>query len=140
MIDSVTNNKSCSSWYPLMCKPGKNKSGYRGEIELKIGFSVNNSAASSFASAVSHTNTLTSSEKSSRRKSRIVISDESDDGNDDPGVVSEIEDDGLMDEFGTVTPVDTPTHSTEDILDMFDHTGEKKVRVGPVHFKVLSFC
>ena len=69
-----------------------------------------------------------------------MISDESDDGNDDPGVVSEIEDDGLLDEFGTVTPVDTPTHSTEDILDMFDHTGEKKVRVGPVHFKVLSFC
>ena len=116
-----------------MCKPGKNKSGYRGEIELKIGFSVNNSATSSFASAVSHTNTLTSSEKSSRRKSRIVISDESDDGNDDPGVVSEIEDDGLLDEFGTVTPVDTPTHSTEDILDMFDHTGEKKVRVGLVY-------
>ena len=113
-----------SSWYPLTCKPGKNKSGYRGEIELKIGFSVNNSATSSFASSA-HTNTLTSSEKSSKRKSRIVISDESDvEGNDDPGVVSEIEDDGLLDEFGTVTPVDTPTHSTEDILDMFDHTGE----------------
>ena len=34
--------------------------------------------------------------------------------NDDPGVVSEIEDDELLDDL--VTPVDTPSHSSEDIV------------------------
>ena len=47
----------------------------------------------------------------------------SDNDNDDPGVVSEIEDE-MLEEIGPVTPVLTPTHSTEDILDMFDKTGE----------------
>ena len=46
-----------------------------------------------------------------------------DNDNDDPGVVSEIEDE-MLEEIGRVTPVLTPTHSTEDILDMFDKTGE----------------
>ena len=41
--------------------------------------------------------------------------------NEDPGVVSEIEDDELLDDL--VTPVDTPSHSSEDILEMFDNTG-----------------
>ena len=27
-------------WYPLVCKPGQNKEGYRGELELKLGFTV----------------------------------------------------------------------------------------------------
>ena len=50
-------------------------------------------------------------------------SDHDDNDNDDPGVVSEIEDE-MLEEIGRVTPVLTPTHSTEDILDMFDKTGE----------------
>ena len=29
-----------SIWYHLKCKPGQNKSDYRGEIEVKIGFTV----------------------------------------------------------------------------------------------------
>ena len=28
------------SWYPLLCKPGQNKTGYRGELEVKLGFTV----------------------------------------------------------------------------------------------------
>ena len=27
-------------WYPLLCKPGQNKTDYRGELEVKIGFTV----------------------------------------------------------------------------------------------------
>ena len=50
-------------------------------------------------------------------------SDHDNDDNDDPGVVSEIEDE-MLEEIGRVTPVLTPTHSTEDILDMFDKTGK----------------
>ena len=49
---------------------------------------------------------------------------DNDNDNDDPGVVSEIEDE-MLEEIGPVTPVLTPTHSTEDILDMFDKTGER---------------
>ena len=33
------------SWQPLTCKPGQNKPGYRGEVELRLGFSVQHSAA-----------------------------------------------------------------------------------------------
>ena len=35
-------------WYSLTCKPGQNKTGYRGELEVKIGFTVraNNDTAS----------------------------------------------------------------------------------------------
>jgi len=29
-----------SRWYPLKCKPGKNKTEYRGELEVKVGFTV----------------------------------------------------------------------------------------------------
>ena len=28
------------SWYPLECKPGQKKTDYRGELEVKIGFTV----------------------------------------------------------------------------------------------------
>jgi len=111
-------SKPKTGWYPLTCKPGKNKSGYRGEIELSIGFSVNNHPHHE--------------EKSERRMSQVMTYSEtqisarncswSDNDNDDPGVVSEIEDE-MLEEIGPVTPVLTPTHSTEDILDMFDKTG-----------------
>ena len=30
----------CCRWYPLQCKPGQNKTDYRGELEVKIGFTV----------------------------------------------------------------------------------------------------
>ena len=29
-----------SAWHPLQCKPGQKKSGYRGELELKVDFKV----------------------------------------------------------------------------------------------------
>merc|ERR1719474_1148702 len=29
-----------AGWYPLVCKPGQNKTGYRGELEVKIEFTV----------------------------------------------------------------------------------------------------
>jgi len=29
-----------SKWHPLKCKPGKNKTEYRGELEVKLGFTV----------------------------------------------------------------------------------------------------
>ena len=61
------------------------------------------------------------SERQTRSKHRSWSEDE------DPGVVSEIEDE-MLEEIGPVTPVLTPTHSTEDILDMFDKTGEKENR------------
>jgi len=32
--------KPKASWYPLLCKPGQNKTGYRGELEVKLGFTV----------------------------------------------------------------------------------------------------
>ena len=60
----------------------------------------------------------------SETQSSANISSWSDNDNDDPGVVSEIEDE-MLEEIGPVTPVLTPTHSTEDILDMFDETGER---------------
>ena len=89
---------------------------------MRLGFSVNNCVQSSHYDQ-SH---------SERRKSVTQqlcktekISHWSDDAinniNDDPGVVSEIEDDELLDDL--VTPVDTPSHSSEDILEMFDNTG-----------------
>ena len=28
-------------WYPLQCKPGQNKTDYRGELEVRIEFKVN---------------------------------------------------------------------------------------------------
>ena len=59
------------------------------------------------------------SERQTRSKHRSWSEDE------DPGVVSEIEDE-MLEEIGPVTPVLTPTHSTEDILDMFDKTGEEE--------------
>ena len=27
-------------WYPLQCKPGQKKTEYRGDLEVKIGFTV----------------------------------------------------------------------------------------------------
>ena len=41
-----------SRWHPLLCKPGQNKTDYRGELELKLGFTVKateNSAGGSIA-------------------------------------------------------------------------------------------
>ena len=40
--------KPKARWYSLTCKPGQNKTGYRGELEVKIGFTVraNNDTAS----------------------------------------------------------------------------------------------
>ena len=32
-------------WYPLLCKPGQNKSDYRGELEVRLEFKVNASEA-----------------------------------------------------------------------------------------------
>jgi len=32
--------KPKAGWYPLLCKPGQNKTDYRGELEVKIGFTV----------------------------------------------------------------------------------------------------
>lgn len=32
--------KPKSRWYPLACKPGQNKTGYRGDLEVKLGFTV----------------------------------------------------------------------------------------------------
>jgi len=32
--------KPKAGWYTLQCKPGQNKTGYRGELEVKIGFTV----------------------------------------------------------------------------------------------------
>ena len=118
-------------WYPLTCKPGKNKSGYRGDIELSIGFSVNNHHEA----------------KSEKRVSQVMSYNEtqssaniswSDNDNDDPGVVSEIEDE-MLEEIGPVTPVLTPTHSTEDILDMFDETGERCYATRNIVLVILYF-
>jgi len=39
--------KPKASWYPLLCKPGQNKTGYRGELEVKLGFTVRASEGSS---------------------------------------------------------------------------------------------
>jgi len=32
--------KPRASWYPMLCKPGQNKTDYRGELEVKLGFTV----------------------------------------------------------------------------------------------------
>ena len=29
-----------SRWYPLRCKPGQNKNDYRGELEVRVAFTV----------------------------------------------------------------------------------------------------
>jgi len=39
------NEKPKSRWYPLLCKPGQNKSDYRGELEVRLEFKVNASEA-----------------------------------------------------------------------------------------------
>ena len=117
------------SWHPLSCKPGQNKTGYRGEIELKLGFTVHSSqptvSRDKNLDESDHHKTVSKHVKSELIKDRHVSNGWSDDigDNDDPGVVSEIEDDDLLEEFGTVSPVFTPTHSSEDILEMFDNTG-----------------
>ena len=107
-------------WYPLTCKPGKNKSGYRGDIELSIGFSVNSHHEAKSERRVSQVMSYSETQSSAK----ISSWSDNDNDNDDPGVVSEIEDE-MLEEIGPVTPVLTPTHSTEDILDMFDKTGER---------------
>ena len=109
-------------WYPLTCKPGKNKSGYRGDIELSIGFSVNSHHEAKSERRVSQVMSYSETQSSAK----ISSWSDNDNDNDDPGVVSEIEDE-MLEEIGPVTPVLTPTHSTEDILDMFDKTGERCV-------------
>ena len=39
--DGISSLSSeCDSWYPLGCKPGQNKTEYRGELEVKLGFTV----------------------------------------------------------------------------------------------------
>ena len=117
-------------WYPLTCKPGKNKSGYRGDIELSIGFSVNNHHEAKSERRVSQVMSYNETQSSAN------ISSWSD--NDDPGVVSEIEDE-MLEEIGPVTPVLTPTHSTEDILDMFDETGERCYATRNIVLVILYF-
>jgi len=32
--------KPRANWYPLLCKPGQNKTEYRGELEVRLGFTV----------------------------------------------------------------------------------------------------
>ena len=39
-IFSLSSACDCDSWYPLGCKPGQNKTEYRGELEVKLGFTV----------------------------------------------------------------------------------------------------
>ena len=120
VTESLVTFLASFRWYPLTCKPGKNKSGYRGDIELSIGFSVNSHHEAKSERRVSQVMSY------SETQSCAKISSWSDNDNDDPGVVSEIEDE-MLEEIGPVTPVLTPTHSTEDILDMFDKTGERCV-------------
>ena len=43
-------------WYSLTCKPGQNKTGYRGELEVKIGFTVRATDTSSVSGSVSELN------------------------------------------------------------------------------------
>lgn len=45
--------KPKAKWYPLTCKPGQNKPGYRGELEVKIGFTVRANDTASTAGSVS---------------------------------------------------------------------------------------
>ena len=45
-----------SRWYSLTCKPGQNKSGYRGELEVKIGFTVRAQDTASVSGSVSELN------------------------------------------------------------------------------------
>ena len=71
-------------------------------------------------------------------QSSANISSWSDNDNDDPGVVSEIEDE-MLEEIGPVTPVLTPTHFTEDILDMFDETGERCYATRNIVLVILYF-
>ena len=40
MIRIFSLSSGCDSWYPLGCKPGQNKTEYRGELEVKLGFTV----------------------------------------------------------------------------------------------------
>ena len=40
MIRIFSLSSACDSWYPLGCKPGQNKTEYRGELEVKLGFTV----------------------------------------------------------------------------------------------------
>ena len=40
MIRIFSLSSTCDSWYPLRCKPGQNKTEYRGELEVKLGFTV----------------------------------------------------------------------------------------------------
>lgn len=35
------HEKPRSRWYPLQCKPGQNKSDYRGELEVRVEFKIN---------------------------------------------------------------------------------------------------
>jgi len=118
-FDVYQKPKSC--WHPLTCKPGQNKTGYRGDLELRLGFSVNNFVQPSHYDQ-SHSERRKSVTQQLLKTEKISHwSDDAININDDPGVVSEIEDDELLDDL--VTPVDTPSHSSEDILEMFDNTG-----------------
>ena len=121
VTESLVTFLASFRWYPLTCKPGKNKSGYRGDIELSIGFSVNNHPHHEAKSERRMSGVMTYSE--TQPSAGHCSWSDHDNDNDDPGVVSEIEDE-MLEEIGRVTPVLTPTHSTEDILDMFDKTGE----------------
>ena len=49
----LNNNSKHFRWYPLTCKPGQNKPGYRGELEVKIGFTVRANDTASTAGSVS---------------------------------------------------------------------------------------
>ena len=46
----------CCRWYSLTCKPGQNKTGYRGELEVKIGFTVRAHDTASVSGSVSELN------------------------------------------------------------------------------------
>ena len=48
--------KPKARWYSLTCKPGQNKTGYRGELEVKIGFTVRAHDTASVSGSVSELN------------------------------------------------------------------------------------
>ena len=40
LIRIFSLSSECHSWYPLGCKPGQNKTEYRGDLEVRLGFTV----------------------------------------------------------------------------------------------------
>lgn len=123
------------SWYPLSSKPGRTKTGYRGEIELRLSFSVTGSVVHG------------SNERSSRLGSE-ANTDSIEPGwldtNDDTGVVSEVEDDILdemLDELDAILPGHSPAQqSTENILENIpDSAGDMTVTLQFAQFLSCFF-